>query len=87
MDGFRPLLIKHILEDDPFAPHWIGGSTETHPPDPGTEHDLQMYTVMSEQNERIIVAKMRLFAYEPTPTYTVVVGIALAEPRADSTIF
>ena len=81
VDGFRPLLIDHILAGDRHAPHLIGGHTQSYLPDEGTEHDLAMYTLTSDQGDRMIVAQIRLFAYRKTPTYTVVTGIALCEPQ------
>lgn len=86
VDGFLPFLTKHILDGDPYAPHLIGGGKTIRLPDPAVEHDLSLRTLLSDQKTKTIVAEIRLFAYEKTPTYTVVTGTALSEPRALSTI-
>lgn len=88
VDGFRPFLIKHILEDDPYAPHLIGGDgivsslPLTSGPDPELEYELAMCTITSDQKERVILVKIRLFGYKKTtPIYNVITGIASSAPR------
>ena len=81
VNGFEPFLLKHILEDDPYAPHLIGGDTFSTRPDPKCEHELEMYTIPDDNQKRIIICKIRLFAYEKMPTYVVATGVATSKPR------
>ena len=73
LDGFRPFLIRHILHGDPYASHFIGCAEERQPTDEKTEHDIEM-RVLTATHHHLIIAKIRLFSYLPTPTYVVVVG-------------
>jgi hypothetical protein len=73
LDGFRPFLVHHILHGVPCASHVVGCAAERQPIDKNTEHDVEIYA-LTAAHDHLIVVKIRLFAYLPTPTYVAVAG-------------
>ena len=72
--GFKPALRDMILTGAPSAFNHIGGEPSLSPPSKAL-HELAL-GYQRAQGKDYVVAKIRLFAGQPSPTYYVVVGEA-----------
>jgi hypothetical protein len=71
--NFRPYLRKLIRGRNHTPTFWVGGHWEIPPPEAGVLHFIAKEEVQ-KGNQRLVVVRLRLFAFFGTPMYQIVVG-------------
>jgi hypothetical protein len=73
VQGFKPLLLEHILGDGAFPFHFVGG-TDGDPPRRGALHEISD-EVCKVNGQSYLLVRLRLFASLGAPTFVIVAGL------------